>query len=81
MFIKRSFCSAWREMFNIYLNHCCKEWLACIAWRFLGNLRVLGKQGSHGKAHQSREEPGRDCFEPHFVAGFLFDSLHPGAHH
>ena len=34
--------------------------LACVAWRFLSNLRALGKRESRDKKRQSREEPGRE---------------------
>ena len=35
-------------------------WIACIACRFLSNLRALGKRGSRDKERQSREEPGTE---------------------
>ena len=31
--------------------------LACVAWRFLSNLRAIGKRESRDKERQSREEP------------------------
>ena len=34
--------------------------LACVAWRFLSNLRAIGKRESRDKERQSREEPGRE---------------------
>ena len=32
--------------------------LACVAWRFLSNLRARGRRESRDKKRQSREEPG-----------------------
>ena len=34
------------------------EVVACVAWRFLSNLRAIGKLESRDKGRQSREEPG-----------------------
>ena len=34
------------------------EATACVAWRSLSNLKVLGKRESRDKERQSREEPG-----------------------
>ena len=34
------------------------EVVACVAWRFLSNLRAIGKRESRDKGRQSREEPG-----------------------
>ena len=39
--------------------------IACIAWRFLSNLRALGKRGSHNVKRQSHKEPGRETTEKH----------------
>ena len=47
--------------------------LACVAWRFLNNLRALGKRESRDKERQSREEPGRETTEkpPARMAGIF----------
>ena len=37
--------------------------IACVAWRFLSNLRALGKRESRDEERQSREEPGRETTE------------------
>ena len=36
------------------------QWIAYVAWRFLTNLRALGKRGRRDRERQSREEPGRE---------------------
>ena len=47
--------------------------LACVAWRFLNNLRALGKRESRDKERQSREEPGRETTEkPEDISLFLY---------
>ena len=47
--------------------------LACVAWRFLSNLRGIGKRESRDKERQSREEPGRETTEkpPARMAGIF----------
>ena len=37
--------------------------IACVAWRFLSNLRLLGKRESRDKKRQSRREPGKETTE------------------
>ena len=34
--------------------------LVCVAWRFLSNLKAIGKRESRAKERRSREEPGRE---------------------
>ena len=34
--------------------------VACLAWRFLSNLRAIGKRESRDKERQSSEEPRRE---------------------
>ena len=45
----------------------------CVAWRFLSNLRTLGKQGRRDKERQSRKKPGRETTEklPARIAGIF----------
>ena len=37
--------------------------VACVAWRFLSNLRAIEKRESRNKERQSGEEPGRERTE------------------
>ena len=47
--------------------------LACVAWRFLSNMRAIGKRESCYQERQSREEPGRETTEklPARMAGIF----------
>ena len=47
--------------------------LACVAWRFLSNLRAIGKRESRDKERQSCEEPGRETTKklPAQIAGIF----------
>ena len=38
-------------------------YIACVAWRFLSDLRAIGKWESRDKERRSREEPGRETTE------------------
>ena len=56
---------------SVTVGYRAKPWLmghstvdiACVAWRFLSNLRAIGKWESSDKEHQSLEEPGRETTE------------------
>ena len=51
------------QAFNSLIQAYVLKTLACVAWRFLSNLRALGKRESRVKERQNREESGRETTE------------------